>query len=98
MFGFGKKKPMEMIDLKSLLTAEELTLLVEEIRKVARRVPGETSSIMDETAESLLAGESNPKKQILDLCISALNMTDSFKEAGEGNRELAKKLEAIRKG
>lgn len=98
MFGFGKKKPAEMIDLKSLLTSDELTLLVEELRKVANRVPGETSSIMAATAESLLAGDSGPKKQILDLCISALNMTNSFKEASEGNRELVEKLEGIKKG
>lgn len=99
LFGFGKKKAdAAPLNVKALLTEEELTLLVTEMRTVANRVPGETSAIMAATADTILEGGDIPAKAGLDLCIAALNMTDSFKESQPGNRELAKKLEAIRKG
>ena len=97
LFGFGKKKNQEPINLKSLLSAAELELLVAEMQTVANRVPGETSSIISATAKTIAEGDSIPHTSGLDLCISALNMTNSFKEARPGNRELLSKLESIKK-
>ena len=40
LFGFGKKKDLQPIELKTLLSAEEIALLVEELNTTAARVPG----------------------------------------------------------
>ena len=97
LFGFGKKKDLQPIELKTLLSAEEIALLVEELNTTAARVPGGTSAMMSAMAETIKEGASIPFMQGLDLCISAINMNEAFHEAKNGSRELAKKLEAIRK-
>ena len=97
LFGFGKKTNLQSIDLKTLLSAEETELLVGELNTTAARVPGETSAMMNAMAETIKEGAAIPFKQGIDLCISAINMNEAFHEAKSGSRELAKKLEAIRK-
>ena len=97
LFGFGKKKDPQTIDLKTVLSAEEIALLIDELNTTAVRSPGETGAIIRATAETIQEGDTIPLKQGLDLCISALNMNEAFHEAGQGNRELLKKLETIRK-
>ncbi len=96
-WGRSKKKDKETVELKSLLSAEEVALLVTELRTTAGRVPGETSAVMSAMAGAIEEGAAIPFKQGLDLCISAINMNEAFDEAKSGSRELAKKLETIRK-
>jgi hypothetical protein len=97
LFGFGKKKDLQPVDLKTLLSAEEVELLVGELNTTAARVPGETSAIRSAMANTIEEGGTIPFKQGLGLCVSAINMNESFHEAKSGSRELAKKLEAILK-
>ena len=97
LFGRAKKKDIELIELKSMLSAEELALMVAELRTTASRAPGETGAIMSAMADSIEEGTAIPLKQGLDLCISAINMNEAFHEAKNGSQELARKLEAIRK-
>ena len=97
LFGRAKKKDVEPIELKAILSAEEVAGLVTELRTAANRVPGETSAMMSAMAKIIEEGAAMPFQQGLDLCISAINMNEAFHEAKSGSRDLVKKLESIRK-
>ena len=97
LFGRSKKKNMEPVALKALLSAEEIALLVTELRTTASRVPGETSAIMSALADTIEEGAAIPFQQGLDLCVSAISMNEAFHEGKSGSRELAQKIEMIRK-
>lgn len=93
---FGRKEPRS-VNLKELLTPEEVHLLGGELIKASHKLPTEIGDTYFRLAESIMKGEDNNSAMILKLSTAAFRYNKLNREAAEGSPELLKKLKEVLK-
>lgn len=95
------KANVNKIDMKSLLSEDEIRLLITDLNTVAGKVQGDGKSVINATTE-MITGSGVIPVQCLDLCIAAVQDTlgtfSAFGLAPAGNTALLEKLEKCKKG